>query len=339
MSEPETAMSIQGANVWSGTGMSARTDWIIHFSAEDRAELEAAAEGVRRKSLALGHATRSDFTLPRLSAILADVRDELGSGRGFVMIRGLPSKSYSADELATLFWGLGTHLGLGVAQSRAGDRLGHVKDIGSRDTRYYTRGGELEFHMDPVDVVGLMCLQSAKSGGESRILSSMQVYNTIARERPDLMESLHRGFYYSRRAHDPQANGRHLYTKDPIEVFKQGGAGMECYFLPASFRKAAEDGAPFSATDAEAVDFFVSVCARPENWLDMQFQEGDIQFLNNRTILHARTDYEEHDDPAMKRHLLRLWLMVPQWPKRAMDMRRDQESDLAGGGFSTRAAE
>jgi alpha-ketoglutarate-dependent taurine dioxygenase len=167
----------------------------------------------------------------------------------------------------------------------------------------------------------------------------MQVYNTIARERPDLMESLHRGFYYSRRAHDPQANGRHLYTKDPIEVFKQGGAGMECYFLPASFRKAAEDGAPFSATDAEAVDFFVSVCARPENWLDMQFQEGDIQFLNNRTILHARTDYEEHDDPAMKRHLLRLWLMVPQWPKRAMDMRRDQESDLAGGGFSTRAAE
>jgi hypothetical protein len=330
---------VEGPQVWSGKDWSGRTDWIFRFSADDRAELEAAAEQVRKKGIILEEASKADFHLPRLSAILDNVRDELGSGRGFVLMRGLPSQAYSEDELATLFWGLGAHLGPGVSQSRAGDRLGHVRDIGSTDTRYYTRGGELEFHMDPVDVVGLFCLQGAKSGGESRIVSSMQVYNTIASERPDLIESLTSGFYYSRRAYQPDAQGRALYTNDRVDVFKQGGAGMECYYLPASFRKAAEDGAPFSATDAEAVQYFVDICNRPENWLDMEFQEGDMQFLNNRTILHARTDYVEHDDPARKRHLLRLWLMIPQWPKRAMSMRNDRESDLAGGGFSRNAAE
>ena len=293
---------------------------------------------MRIKQIALEDARQADFHLPRLSTILQSVRNELGSGRGFALMRGLNSSAYNEDELATLFWGLGTHLGPGVSQSRSGDRLGHVRDIGSNDTRYYTRGGELEFHMDPVDVVGLFCLQGAKSGGESRIIGSMQVYNTIAAERPDLMENLTRGFYYSRRAYQPDAQGRALYTNEQVEVFKPGGAGMECYYLPASFRKAAEDGAPFTEKDAEAVKLFADVCNRPQNWLDMEFQEGDMQFLNNRTILHARTDYEEHDDPAMKRHLLRLWLMVPHWPKRAMSMRNDQESDLAGGGFSRHAA-
>ncbi len=333
------AAKITGPHVWSGCTMMQKRDWIFHFDADDRAELEAAAEHVRKQGIVLDEAKKEDFHLPRLSSILANVGEELGSGRGFVLMRGLPSASYSEDELAALFWGLGAHLGIGVAQSRAGDRLGHVRDIGSRDTRYYTRGGELEFHMDPVDVVGLFCLQAAKSGGQSRIVSSMQIYNTIAAERPDLLENLMRGFYYSRRAYQPDSTGRALYTNDRVEVFKSGGAGMECYYLPASFRAAAQDGAPFTDEDAAAFALFDQVCNRPENWLDMEFVEGDIQFLNNRTILHARTDYVEHEDPAKQRHLLRLWLMVPQWPKRAMSMRNDQESDLAGGGFSRDAAE
>ncbi len=330
---------LSGPNVWTGPDMDGREDWCIHFSTDDRAELEAAADNVRKKSIVLEEAGKDDFHLPRLSAMLARVRDELHTGRGFVLMRGLPLKSYTEEELGTLFWGLGAHLGFGVAQSRAGDRLGHVRDIGSNDTRYYTRGGELEFHMDPVDVVGLMCLQGAKSGGESRIISSMNVYNAIARERPDLLENLKRGFYYSRHAYDPSATGRDLYTREPLPVFYANGGAMECYYLPASFRRAAQDGAPYSASDEEAVRFMAEVCNRPEYFLDMSFSEGDIQFLNNRTVLHARTDYVEHDDPAKKRHLFRLWLMIPQWPQRPVSMRASEETDRGGGGFSRSAAE
>lgn len=323
-----------GPHVWKGQQIAGCKNWVVQLGADDRAELEAATETVRKKGIVLDEASADDFHLPRLSVTLAGVRAELANGRGFVLMRGLPVKAYSSEELGTLFWGLGTHLGIGVSQSLAGDRLGHVKDIGSRDTRYYTRGGELEFHMDPVDVVGLLCLQSAKTGGESRIISSMQVYNAIADERPDLMKNLMRGFYYSRRSQDRNAAGRRLYTQEPVEVFKEGGNGMECYYLPVSFRKAAEDGAPFSETDAEAAAYIAAVCNRAEYWLDMEFQEGDIQFLNNRRILHARTDYEEHDDPAKKRHLLRLWLMMPQWPPRPMSMRSDGDTDRSGGGIN-----
>lgn len=328
-----------GPQVWTGRDMSGHHDWLIEFDTQDRAELERAADTVRSKGIALDEAGRDDFALPRLSAMLAKVREELHKGRGFVLMRGLPLKAYTEDELSALFWGLGTHLGTGVAQSKAGDRLGHVRDIGSRDTRYYTRGGELEFHMDPVDVVGLMCLQGAKSGGESRIISSMNVYNAIARERPDLLENLMRGFHYSRRAYDPDATGVRRYTHDRLPVFYDNTGRMECYYLPVSFRQAAIDGAPYSAKDDEAARFMAEVCNRPEYFLDMAFSEGDIQFLNNRTVLHARTDYVEYDDPAKKRHLLRLWLMMPDWPARPVSLRASEETDRGGGGFSRSAAE
>jgi len=326
---------VQGAHVWSGAMFSGQDGWIVRLGSAERAELEAAADGLRARRIALEDASREDFDLPQLEGVLGNVRRELEHGRGFVMLRGLPVQSYSAEDLAVLFWGVGTHLGVGVSQSRAGDRLGHVIDTGVRDQRYYNRGGEIEFHMDPVDVVGLMCLQGARSGGESRIISAMRVHNDILRERPDLMPVLRRGFHYSRLAQNPHAMGADRYTAEPVAVFKEGGAGMECYYLPVSIRKAAEDGAPFDARDEEALQFMAQVCARPEHFLDMTFSEGDMQFLNNRTVLHARTDYVEHDDPAKKRHLLRLWLMMPDWPPRPMSMRPHGESDRAGGGIAS----
>lgn len=336
--QPTDNVPVAGPHVWTGADFAGRDHWIIRLGSEEISELEYAVASVRARNLLLEEAGADDFHLPRMSSVLADARDELAQGRGFVLLRGLPLTEFSKEEMGVLFWGLGTHLGIGVSQSRAGDRLGHVIDTGVRDQRYYTRGGEIEFHMDPVDVVGLMCLQSAKSGGASRIISAMQVHNQILKERPDLLPVLQRGFYYSRRAQDPQATAKKLYTPERVAVFKEGAAGMECYFLPVSIFKAAEDGAPFSERDAEAMTYMAQVCARPDHFLDMSFQEGDIQFLNNRTILHARTDYVEHDDPALKRHLLRLWLMIPQWPPRPMSMRPHDEGDRAGGGIAEETA-
>ena len=331
------ARPASGPHVWRNADYSGRTDWIEHFSNAELAELETAAESVRKRGTVLEEATKDDFVLPLLSSRLARTRAELADGRGFVMLRGIPVQRYSEEELGTLFWGLGTHLGIGVSQSLKGDRLGHVMDIGGDVDRYYTRGGELEFHMDPVDVVGLLCLRTAVSGGESRIVSSMAVHNVIAAERPDLMEPLMQGYHYSRRQQDPSAVGAARYTAHRVPVFMKGGAGengsqVECYFLPASIRGAAREGAPVSALGQEAMAFMAEVAGRPELYLDMSFREGDIQFLNNRKILHARTDYVE--DPKAKRHLLRLWLMMPDWPERPTSMRPHDGADRAGGGIA-----
>ncbi len=324
-----------GPQAWRGFEMAGRRDWIVALGPEALAELEAAAELVRRRGLALDGATREDFHLPLVGALLADIGRELATGRGFVLLRGLPTDRYSEDEIGTLFWGMGTHLGVCVSQSMAGDRLGHVRDLGRAD-RYYTIGGALEFHMDPVDVVGLLCLRAAKSGGESRIVSAIAVRDAVAAERPDLWPILARGWHYSRRAQDP--GGGQLYTPHRVPVFAEGAMGPECYFLPQPVRKAAADGAEFTDRDREAMEAVAAVANRPELHLDMTFREGDIQFLNNRTVLHARTDYEDDPDPALHRHLLRLWLMMPDWPERPMTMRQYSESDRAGGGIPRRAA-
>src|SRR5262249_59389613 len=66
----------------------------------------------------------------------------------------------------------------------------------------------------------------------------------------------------------------------------------------------------------EALDEMARIAASPKLYLDMSIGEGDIQFLNNRTILHGRTDYQDSPEIPTPRHMLRLWLQMPSWPAR-----------------------
>ncbi len=312
--------------MWRGADQESR-DWIVKIDDDDCSELVRAAEKLRGRSL--DSLQRADFHAPRMACTLATVGDELQHGAGFVMLRGLDVAHVAAELVETIYWGIGTHLGVGVSQSAAGDRLGHVYDRGTQDKeRYYTRGGPLEFHMDPVDVVGLLCLRPARSGGASRIVSAGAVHNLIGAERPDLLKELYRGFHNSRRGHGlatPSAR---------VPVFERGSHGLECYLLPQTIRQAVEEGFPLSTAEQEALAFVEEVASRPGVFLDMDFRVGDIQFLNNRTILHSRTDYVDHDEPERKRHLLRLWLMMPTWAARPATMSFHDRVDRAGGGVS-----
>ena len=308
--------------------MSMSTDWIWQLSADECAELARAGEAARGAELE--DLTPAMFPLPTLGGKLAALERELATGRGFVLLRGLPIERMSEDEIWTVYCGIGTYLGVNVSQSADGDRLGHVIDRGGTD-RYYTRGGALEFHMDPVDIVGLLCLQPAVEGGESRIASAMKLHNILLAERPDLLDYLYRGFHHSRRNHgEDTPSGR-------VPIFAPGGSGIECYHLPITIRQAAEQGYPVSDDEQEALDALAEAAARPGVYLDMDFRQGDIQFLNNRLILHARTDYVDHPDPEKKRHLLRLWLMNPDWPPRAEAMDFQKLKDRAGGGILPRS--
>jgi hypothetical protein len=314
----------RGGAVWRGADQPPR-QWIVALDSEDCAELIRNAERLRGRSL--DTIQQADFLLPRVGGRLVAVATTLEKGSGFILLRGLPAERLSQDLLQIIFWGVGTHLGVGVSQSAAGDRLGHVFDRGAVDKeRYYTRGGALEFHMDPVDVVGLLCVRTAASGGASRIVSAGQVHNLIRAERPELLQLLYRGFHNSRRGHGETV------PSERVPVFAQGSHALECYFLPVTIRQATEQGHPLSALEEEALAFVDEVANRPGVFLDMDFRAGDMQFLNNRTILHARTDYVDYPEPERKRHLLRLWLMVPKWPSRPEVMNFHGRVDRAGGG-------
>lgn len=323
-----TEAPASGPAVWRGIDQPDR-DWIVRLDEDDCAAWLHAAEPLRGR--ALDQLGPGDFPVSRTAGKFAAVTRTLESGSGFVMLRGLPAAELPEELLKIIYWGMGTQLGVGVSQSTVGDRLGHVYDRGASERdRYYTRGGALEFHMDPVDVVGLLCLRTALSGGASRIASAGEIHNIIQTERPELLELLYRGFHNSRRGHgEATPSGR-------VPVFAPGQRGIECYFLPTTIRQAAEEGYPLSALEEEALGVVEEIANRPGVFLDMEFRVGDIQFLSNRTILHARTDYVDDPHPARKRHLLRLWLMMPPWVARPSAMNFHEHVDQAGGGVRPR---
>ena len=325
--------AISGPNVWRTADYAGSGEWIHRLTPAALADIERAMRAVERRGLTLDDVGPETFDLPALAEDLCEIKRILGEGRGFVLIKGIDAEKYSETELGIITYGLGTHIGTVVSQSYRGDRLGHVIDRGETN-RYYTRGGEIEFHMDPVDVVGLFCLRPSPEGGESWIASSMAIHNAILEEHPEYMEPLYRGYYYrsERLANDDGRN-----TEHQLPVYAPAGGEMTCFYLPNAVRRAYADGlaqwTPVERSAFKAVDDYAN---RLDLRLKMDFAPGDIQFLNNRTVLHARSDYRDHDDPRLKRHLFRVWMMVPGWAPRPASMQMRKDTDRDGGGIPRR---
>jgi len=325
---------VEGAYVWRKTDVAHRSDWIWHLTDAHLADLERAVAAVHRRGLALEDVTAADFPLPSLAADLAAIATTLENGLGFALVRGLPIARYDEATLGLIFWGLGSHLGVGVSQSYRGDKLGQVIDRGEVG-RYYTAGGPIEMHMDPVDVVGLLCIRKARRGGESRIVSSFAVHNAILADQPAAIDPLYRGFHYSSRPVDRVNEPAH--TPHRVPVFATDRAGRPaCFYLPISIRSATKLGIALSDAELAALDLVDAAANRDALYLDMTFEPGDMQFLNNRRILHGRTDYEDPPNEADRRLLLRLWLMIPGWAPLPTTMRIHGEGDKLGGGIPKR---
>lgn len=276
-------------------------DWIRTVTPDHQAELEAA--------LAAGD---GDFVLPTFGAVLVGVREELLSGRGFALLRGLDVSGWSVADAERAWWAIGAHIGTPVAQSAAGELIGHVRDTGRSfaedpDVRGYQTNLGAPFHTDGADVAGLLCLQTAKAGGRSSMISSMTLYNVLLDEHPDLLEVLFEPFCFDNRGQQP---GR-PWSELPIFTWHEGYLSA-LYKRPYIELAQRFEGVPrLTERQVAALDALDAACARPGLALEMDFHPGDMQFVNNFCVFHARSGYEDWDDPERKRHLLRLWLAMP----------------------------
>jgi hypothetical protein len=297
---------------WRGAELATSREWVHDLSAAEVAELVDAVATVRRSGVPLDALRREQVPLPRLSPVIDGWADELDGRRGFVLVRGLPVEELGEQGASIAYVVLGVHLGVPVSQNADGDLLGHVRDDGSDPEdptvrRYLTRLAQ-PFHVDGSDVVGLLCLQPAKAGGLSQIVSSVTVYNELARRRPDLEPLLHEPWYFDR--YGEERVGERPWFAAPIV------SGLPDRFRFVYLRwyidKAQRHPEVPRLTDAhvELLDLIDELTEDPQLHLDMDFTPGDIQLLANRSILHSRTAYEDHDDAARRRHLLRLWLTV-----------------------------
>jgi hypothetical protein len=208
-----------------------------------------------------------------------------------------------------MFWGLGTHFGQAVSQSLMGDRLGHVTNVSGDNPaeRGYRSRRELNMHTDSDDILMMMCLQNAKRGGQSRFVSALTIYNEMLATRPKLLPALMRGFRYHWRGE--QADGEEPITGFRVPVLSQCNGVLSCVFLRAFIDMAALDlGEPLNEEELAALDYFEALCERADLQLALNLEPGDAYVVNNYTMLHSRTAFEDHGAPEHRRYLLRLWL-------------------------------
>ncbi|HUL68406.1 MAG TPA: TauD/TfdA family dioxygenase [Burkholderiaceae bacterium] len=301
---------IEDASAWYGPEMAARTDWIETLSQAELGELAAASEPWMDERADLASISPERFVLRTLARRIAITLKELLEGRGFVLWRGLPVERWGRRRSAIAFYGLGTHLGNPISQNAQGHVLGHVRDMGlsSNDpnVRIYQTRERQTFHTDSADLVGLLCLQTARSGGASALVSSSTLYNEMRARRPDLAACLFEPLATDRRGEVPP--GARPYFEIP--VFNWHAAHLSAIYQRQYIDSAQRfpDAPRLSARQIEALDLLDALTDDPALNFTMELQPGDMQFVHNHALLHDRTAFVDWPEPARRRHLLRLWL-------------------------------
>ena len=321
---------IRDASVWYGPELARQTDWIVRLSATEIAEVEHAIRNLDGAHLAALSA--EDVPLPTLGPRLQRLLDEVLNGRGFVLIKSLPIERWTRHEAATAFLAIGVHLGNLRMQNAAGHLLGHVKDLGRSssdpNTRIYQTRERQTHHTDSCDVVGLLCLRAAKSGGLSSLVSSTTIFNEMRRRRPDLLSVLLQPIETDRRGEVPE--GSKPYFNIPVFNYHDGliSAIYQRQYIESARRFPGVE--PLSPLQLEALDLFDALADDPKLNLMMELEPGDIQLVHNHTILHDRTAFEDYPEPERKRHLLRLWL-APQGARRLPEVYAERFGSITPG--------
>ncbi|KAJ5633851.1 hypothetical protein N7528_001693 [Penicillium herquei] len=310
--------------VWEGKDIEKRSEWIYQLSDTQLDEIDAALKSFKALKKPLGHISQLTFPLPNLHSALRDLSNELHNGRGFFVLRGLRIDSYSREDNVIIYTGVSSHIGSirgrqqdTRLQNGTSPMISHIKDI----TKMVEKGkigapsntsDKQVFHTDAGDIISLLCLSPAAEAGESYISSSWNVYNILAKERPDLIHTLSQDWPV-----DGFGNAQRPFTLRPLLYHQPATESTpervliqyaRRYFTGFLAQPRSADIPPITEAQAEALDTLHFLAEKHRATLD--FQKGDVQYVNNLSIFHARNGYK--DGPGKERHLLRLWLRDPE---------------------------
>jgi hypothetical protein len=302
-----------GASAWTAEQMHASRRWIYELDDSDRADIDAALAQARARGIAIPFG-KADFPLGRFEARIAQLLEEVENGSGVMLLRGLDVDGYGLEGTRLVYWGLGAHMGRALAQTPYADLLVDVRDTGGDQYKDPTQRGfhtakRLPFHNDQADIVGLLCFRRSKSGGLSCIASAAAVHNEILQTRPDLLQVLYQPFYCDARGEEPA--GRAPYYVEPRFSMQEGRLFTQHGRTYIDSAQRFEQVPRLTPQQDEAMRLIDTLSASDRFRLDMDFRRGDIQFLNNRVVLHSRTDFGDFEAPEQKRLLMRLWLRTP----------------------------
>lgn len=305
---------ITDPRAWQRDTLDSPRSWYASLSRRCREMLDRAITDWRQEPRPVTELRASGKDWQTCAVELQPMRQELETGRGFVIFEGVPTGEYSPDELKAVYWLVGQLLGRPFEQNVQGTLLYDVKDTG-QDVRYGARfsvtNAESTFHSDNsfgdqvLDYVGLLCLNTAKSGGLSQMVSVFALHNRLLAEHRDVLEVLYRPFHVDRRGGVRPGEAPTVQ----VPVFAWDGRELLCrylrYWIEVGQEKA---GTPLNAEQRRALDVLDETAADPALRAEFALKPGDMYFINNRWLLHNRTGYEDHPELERKRHLVRLWL-------------------------------
>ncbi|KAF9463721.1 hypothetical protein BDZ94DRAFT_1235994 [Collybia nuda] len=316
---------VEGPIVWEGSDWVNEDQWVYNLSSSELEEIEGGLKHFKNLNVPMGYLSKDTFALSTLSTTLTGLARELYSGRGFFVLRALPVDKYSREDIAIIYAGkelsgitqvpshnhlpgISSHVGRARGkQDDTGAVLAHIKDLrvshaheGNIGNAAYTTDKQV-FHTDVGDLIALLALQSAAEGGVSKISSGGRVYNEIAATRPDLIRTMSEPWILDRFGATPP------YTTRPVLYVEEGHAIIQYsrrHFTGYGDQKRGAEIPPITEAQAEALDTMHFLAEKYS--LGLNFQKGDIQYINSMGLLHAREAFR--DDEEHTRHLIRLWL-------------------------------
>jgi hypothetical protein len=341
-----------GPCAWHGAEMASSERWIRTLEPADIDAIDAALRAAQKAGLPWHETTADRFPIGRLRECLDDVADELEEGCGMVKLRGLPVERYEPLELRQIWFGIGSHLGRPIHQNYRGEMMREIRDEGAgAGERYgqikqggtdgaflssYARtlsNGALRFHTDRSDVVGLLCARQADSGGRSLLCSSVAIHNEMLRRRPDLLELLFENVCRSRLGEEK--GGAEMYYALPVFGVRDGK--FTSHYSPTYIEAAQLLPQVPRLTSAQSEALALLIDLAKDLSFEMVLEPGDMQFLNNHVIYHARTPFTDDASAGRSRLLYRIWLTMPNsraLPEGHEVLWRNIEAGIPRGGIA-----
>ena len=297
---------------WSIKDLEVNKDWLLHLNLDDQEEIILATKYSLSSGKTIYDLTSKDFPLNKFLVKINKAKEQVESGLGFIILRGLPVREFNDKEVEIMLWGIGQYIGYPEVQDKAGALLHIVTDTGSsvnqtHNIRGFQTNEELQFHTDGADVFALLCLRNAQSGGLSKLVSSVAIFNEIEKTRPDLSKILQKEFYFDSRVQNPNEA---KFQRVPIFVKHDNlvsGLHKRRYIETA---QRFSEVPKLSKKQIEALNLVDEMCASEKFCLSMELKPGDLEIASNATTFHSRENYLDHPDPNQRRCMLRLWLSL-----------------------------
>jgi hypothetical protein len=300
--------AVQDKLAWKSASFSGPADFSVDFTPAERAELAQAVRRLPRGSR-LDQLTKTAFALPTLGLRLTQAYEDVRSGRGFVLLRGLPTEGLTLAEFTTAVYGIGLYFGRTLSQNAQGELITQVVDATKEDAtpRMYRSNLELRPHNDITAMISLACWNPAETGGLSVLVSGKTVHDEIKRRAPHLLAPLYRGYHYHRLGEE--GPGEEPVTPYRMPVFTDRSGQISVRYQRAGLAAGHHElGDKLTPLDIEALNMFDAVAAAPENRLAFALNRGEMVVINNYAVMHARGSFTNFAEPERKRLLVRLWL-------------------------------